>query len=500
MMRSRPLSFRARLTIRWTAVFSCVLAAASVWIFVGIRSTTYADLDNHLRTLAGTEVTSAIDNPTTPPHVHELPVTALAGGTFTRKFVQILDESGRIVAAEPRRAQAVELAEPAQLKEALAGGAPVRTRDVAGVPVRVVVLRAAAEGRAYTIAVGVVITDLLAGLRRVQWLLVMVWLVSTVATAAVGFALASTALTPVRRITQRALDITSRDIRERLEPSEVPDEIGLMTQSLNALIERLHVALDANRRFAADAAHELRSPVTAIAGEIEVTLRRERTADEYRDTLKLAQARLTSLSGLMADLILLVRAQEGAATIHPQELKVQSVCALSLAKLRPLAEARGIGLHCGDMTGLLVYGEPGLLGRVFDNVLENAIRYNRERGRIDIDATFEDATDDTWSPGFLTLRVTDTGPGIPAADHERVFERFYRVDRSRTRHTGGAGLGLAIAREVLVLFKGTIHIERSSLDGTTIAMRVPGRRQPGPERVHAVRDETAPRSSAVSGA
>ncbi|MDO8793570.1 MAG: ATP-binding protein [Vicinamibacterales bacterium] len=475
-MRSTPLSFRARLTIRWTVVFSCVLAAASVAIFAGIRSTSYTDLDNHLRTLAGTEVTSAIDNPTTPPHVHELPVTALAGGTFTQKFVQILDESGRIVAAAPGQAEAVPLAEPSQLTEALAGGAPVSTREVAGVPVRVVVLRAAAQGRMYTIAVGVAIGDLLAGLRRVQWLLVVVWLVSTATTAAVGFALASTALTPVRRITQRALDIASRDIRERLEPSEVKDEIGLMAEALNALIGRLHVALDANRRFAADAAHELRSPVTAIAGEIEVALRRERTAAEYRETLNLVQDRLVSLSALMADLVLLVRAQEGTARIRPQELSMQSVLDVSLAKMQPLAAVRGIALHCDDLSGLHTYGEPGLLGRVLDNVLENAIRYNREGGRIAIGATVEDAVADGWTPGFVTLRVTDSGSGIPDADHERVFERFYRVDQSRARHTGGAGLGLAIAREVLALFNGTICIERSSADGTTVAMRVPGRR------------------------
>jgi two-component system OmpR family sensor kinase len=477
MTRFTPLSFRARLTLQWTLVFSCILAAASVWIFAGIRATTYADLDRHLRTLAGTEVTSAIDDPVTPPHLHELPVTALAGGTFTEKIVQILDQTGGIVARSPGLAQKTRLVDTDQLSAALAGEAPVRTIDVEGVPVRLVVLRTTAEGKPYAVAVGVVIVELLRGLDRVLWLLVLVWVASTGATAAAGFALASTALSPVQRITKRAMEIASTDVLARLEPSAAQDEIGLMTQSLNRLIERLHEALEANRRFAADAAHELRSPVTAIAGEIEVALRRERSAAEYKETLALVQGRLSSLSALITDLMVLVRAQEGGATIQARELPLESVVDASMAKFQGLAAARNVTLRRGGMEGLLTYGEPGLLGRVFDNVLENAIRYNREKGEVVLHSTFEDSTGNAWAPAVITIRIADTGPGIPSEERDRVFERFYRVDQSRNRHTGGAGLGLAIAREVLALFKGTIRVEKSSAQGTTVEIRLPGRRQ-----------------------
>lgn len=482
MTRLRPVTFRTRLTLRWTAVFSCILAAASVSIFVGIRATTYTDLDNHLRTLAGTEVTSGIDNPTTPPHVHELPVTALAGGTFTEKIVQILDPSGRVVAAMPERFATTHFVDADQIAAALEGEAPVTTVIVDGAPVRVVALHSTAEGHPYVFAVGIVITDLLRGLNRVRWLLILVWVVSTAATAAVGFALASTALTPVRRITHRAAEIAATDIRSRLDPSELGDEIGQMTQALNTLIGRLHVALDANRRFAADAAHELRSPVTAISGEIEVALRRDRSAADYKETLVLVQERLSSLSGLIADLMLLVRAQEGAAPVHTRELTIASLVDASIDKLGPLAAARRIGVRCETLDGLLTYGDAGLLGRVFDNVLENAIRYNRDAGQVVIRASFEDADDthdNAWSPGFVRISVSDSGVGIPAAERERVFERFFRLDRSRNPHTGGAGLGLAIAREVLALFKGTIRIAASSADGTTLEIRLPGTLGPG---------------------
>lgn len=472
----RPLTFRSRLTLQWTLLFSALLALAEVAIFSGIAATIYADLDKNLRTLAGTEVTSAVDGPWSPPHVHELPVTAFGGGAFTQKFVQILDENGRLVAAEPPDALTMSLAGPRELAEARAGGAPVATREVAGVPLRVVVLRTAAEDRLYTVAVGVDISNLLAGLGRVRWSLAGVWLVSTLATAAIGFALASTALSPVRRITRRAIEIASGDVRQRLETPAPEGDLGQMTMALNGLIERLHVALDANRRFAADAAHELRSPVTAMAGEIEVALRRERSADEYREALQIVQERLVTLSSLTDDLILLVRAQEGATRIQPAELHLAALIDRSVAKYQPLARARGITIRRSPAAGLLVYGEPGLLGRVFDNVLENAIRYNCDQGDVEIVASFTEAEGQGWTPGVVTVSVRDTGAGIPPDEHEKVFERFHRVDQSRTRHTGGTGLGLAIAREVLALFRGTIRVAASSDKGTAVDMELPGRR------------------------
>ncbi len=473
MGRTGTLSFRTRLTVRWTAVFGCVLAAASVLIYVGIRTQSYVDLDRHLRTLAGTEVASAFDRPISP-HVHDLPTTALTGGTFTEKLVQVFDASGRLVVASDGRGQDAQVVDPELIAAAFSGDAPVTTVDVDGVPIRVVVLHTVHDGTAYAFAVGVVITDFLASLNRVKGLLIAVWVVGLLATAAVGFALASTALLPVRHITQRAMDIARANLDARLETPVVDDEIGAMARSLNTLLERLHAALDVNRRFAADAAHELRSPITAMAGEIDVALRRDRTTAEYQETLRLVRDRLSALSSVISDLMLLVRSQEGRDIVKRQELALESLVGSSIARLRSVALSRGVTISTGDLGGLSTYGEPGLLGRVFDNVLENAIRYNREHGTVSITGSFTDSAAGSWEAGRIVVRVTDSGPGIPDGETDRVFDRFYRVDTSRTRHTGGAGLGLAIAREVLALFHGTIRVEHTSAQGTSIAIDLPG--------------------------
>lgn len=473
----QPLSFRARLTLRWTVVFSCILAAASAAIDAGVRTASFDGLDRQLRTLAATEITSAIDGPTPFPHIHDLPEAALAGGTFTEKLVQVFDAEGALLIASPGRAQRTRLATPAEIGAALAGDAPVTTIEVERVPVRVVVLPTRVDGRVYAIAVGVVMSEMIASLSRLNWLLAIVWAVSTAVTAGVGFRLASTALRPVRRITERALEIAGTNLGARLEPPSVNDEIGVMTHSLNTLIDRLHGALEANRRFAADAAHELRGPVTAMAGEIEVALRRERSAGEYKETLALVQSRLGSLSSLIGDLMLLVRSQESRTPIEAQDVSLAVLIEAAIGRLGSLAQSRGVAIRVERFEGVVVRGEPGLLGRVFDNILDNAIRYNREHGQVRIGAGVTEAAGTDGASAIVTVEVADTGVGIPEGERERVFNRFHRVDVSRNRHTGGTGLGLAIAREVLALFQGTIRVSRSSPQGTVIEVQIPGVRR-----------------------
>lgn len=472
----QPLSFRARLTLRWTIVFSCILAAASGVIDAGVRAASFEGLDRQLRTLAATEITSAVDGPTPFTHLHDLPEAALAGGTFTEKLVQVFDATGMLLIASPGRAERARLATDEDIAAALAGEAPVTTIEVGQVPVRVVVLRTTVEGHVYAVAVGVVISDMLASLTRLNWLLAIVWAVSTVVTAAAGFRLASTALQPVHRITERALEIAGTNLGARLEPPSVNDEIGVMTHSLNTLIDRLHGALEANRRFAADAAHELRGPVTAMAGEIEVALRRDRTAAEYRETLALVQSRLASLSSLISDLMLLVRSQERQASLPTSDVPLAGLVHAAIDRLSSLAQSRGITVRVERLDDVVVHGNAGLLARVFDNILDNAIRYNRDQGQVGIAAAVSGSGDEAGRQ-VVTIEVTDTGVGIPEGERERVFNRFHRVDVSRNRHTGGAGLGLAIAREVLALFHGTIRVSRSSPQGSVIEIQLPGGRK-----------------------
>jgi signal transduction histidine kinase len=253
------------------------------------------------------------------------------------------------------------------------------------------------------------------------------------------------------------------------------DEIGEMTQSLNVVLDRLHGALEAHRRFASDASHELRAPITAMVGEIDVTLRRPRTAGEYRHTLLLVAERLSTLSDICEDLMLLVHAQEGAAGLELCEVPVVPQLRQCVARLASAASAREISVAAHDLPDLVVYANPRLLARVLDNLLANAVYYNRDGGRVLISGAANGAPADPSTPETVVITVSDTGRGIPPHEFDRVFARFSRLDSSRSSATGGSGLGLAICRDVLTALRGSIRIAASSPTGTTFDIELPGR-------------------------
>ena len=469
----RPGTFRGRLTRRWTVAFGLLLALANGAIYVTARTYLYHDLDLKVRTLAATELASSADR--AEIHMHELPVGALADGEFADKFVQVFDADGHVRLASALLVGAPPLVPADVVAAAIAGQAPMVTVVASGRPGRAAVLGTRMGDVHYAMLVGLYSDQVASHLASLGWLLLVVWVGGLGATAALGYGITSAALAPVVSITRRAARIAKGEFDTRLDPPSVHDEVGEMTRSLNEVLERLNAALDANRRFASDASHELRGPITAMAGEIDVTLKYRRSADEYRDALVLVRERLGALTALAEDLILLVRAQEGAQGLDLREVPVLPQIRDAASRLAAAAQARGIHVAVSDFPDLVAYADPRLLGRVFDNVLANAVQYNRDHGSVVIGGGARLGATDEWKTDSAVITVTDTGPGIPDREWERVFERFRRLDRARARHTGGSGLGLALCREVLTLLGGSIRVVRSSPEGTTFEITLPGR-------------------------
>jgi two-component system OmpR family sensor kinase len=467
------MSFRAKLTVWWTLGFGLLLAVANLAIYGAFRSYLESDLDLKVGTVAASELASSIDG--LDVHLHEVPPGALAEGAYTEKFVQIFEADGRVRLASSSVRDEPPLASPALVRAALEGRPPLLSVGMRGRHGRATVLNARMGAHPYAILVGLYRDQIDAHLAQLAWLLAAVWVAGLGATSALGYWLASAALAPVAGITRRAARIARGEFSARLDPPTSHDEVGQMTHSLNEVLDRLHGALEAHRRFASDASHELRAPITAMAGEIDVALKRSRTADEYREVLLVVQERLSSLTALCEDLILLVHAQEGAPGLELREVPVLRQLQDAAARLADAASSKGIAIEARNLPDIVAYADPRLLARVFDNVLANAVHYNRERGRILISGSAEESALDEWKAGTALITVTDTGPGIPGSEAERVFDRFYRMDQSRARRTGGSGLGLAICREVLTVLGGSIRISASSSEGTTVEIRVPGR-------------------------
>jgi signal transduction histidine kinase len=499
--RPATTTFRARLTLRWTLAVGTLLAVAHLAVYAGVRVYVTRWLDHNVRTVAATEAASSTDG-VGDVHLHEGPFAQLDSGAFIEKFVQIFDRDGRLVLQSTTLEGQPPVVDPEVIRRAFAGEAPLVSTQVQGRPGRVAVLTAARDGRPYAVAVGLFADDVARGLASLAWLLIGVWLASLAASAAIAYGLASRALAPVAQIAEKAAWIAQGRFDTRLDAPLVHDEVGRMTVVLNSMLDRLQGAVEANRRFASDASHELRGPLTAITGEVDVTLRHPRSAARYEEALRHVRGRLSALTRLAEDLILLVRAQEGTRELVRREVALAPIVEDAFHRLAGAAAVRGVTLEHEGLEGVLLYADAGLVARVVDNVIANAVHYNRDNGWVHVMATVEEPDEGTWATPIVQVRVSDTGPGIPAGEHERIFERFYRLDHSRARHTGGSGLGLAICREVVTLHGGTIRVESSSPAGTVIEIRLPGRSaaeeddtSSAPARIR-LRPPDAPRTSA----
>jgi signal transduction histidine kinase len=477
-----PLSFRARLTLRWTGSFAVLLAFVSLCIYAGAAHYSRRDLDGQVRMMAANDLSSSAEL-TEQRHLFADPEAAFEDFGFVPSYGQLLTLEGKVVNATPSLSGRPPMLDVSQLQRAREDPAAIHSTVVHGRRLRVLVLPLRHDGQPHLLAIGVSEGPVQQRLRPLALLLIGVWLGGVAITAMLGFGLASRALEPIDRITTRARAIAGGDFSARLDPPAHDDEIGRMTRLLNDMLERLHSAIETNRHFAADASHELRTPLTAMAGEVDVALKRDRPTAEYRETLRVVRDGLRQMRDLTENLLALARAQERTVERFFEEVPLETLVAAAVERASSIAAARRVTLHADRLDALVVYGDPRLYARVLDNLLSNAVHYNRDGGTVTIDARCVEAASDAWVTDRVIVTVSDTGIGIPAGEWERIFERFRRVDSPPSRRRVGAGLGLAICRAVVTLYGGEVKVAASSAAGTTFEVDLPGRRIEGTARV-----------------
>lgn len=287
-----------------------------------------------------------------------------------------------------------------------------------------------------------------------------------VATAG-GSLLARKSLDPVSAIAEQAARISAASLHERVAVPNPRDELGRLAAVLNELLERLDRSFEEQRRFTADASHELRTPVAIISGEAELALSRDgRSPEELREALARVRAESDRLKRIVDDLFLLARAEAGDPIMVPREVYLGEVAADSVRALRSLAERKTVTLGFEGSEDLPFQGDEALLRRLFVNLLDNAIKYTPPGGDVTLSAERQN--------GSYVVAVADTGPGIPPDAQPHIFDRFYRSDRDRRASaTGGAGLGLAIASWIAQTHGGTVGLERSDASGSRFVVRLP---------------------------
>jgi heavy metal sensor kinase len=231
-----------------------------------------------------------------------------------------------------------------------------------------------------------------------------------------------------------------------------------LARILNATFARLETAFEQQTRFTADASHELRTPLAIIRTQVEYALARARTPEQYRETMQTCLRASSRMTHLIEELLALARADAGKLDLQQQPVDLQALVEESVALFEPLADINQIHFQC-DLQPAEVTGDATRLGQVITNLLSNAIKYNRPGGSVTVTLTRD--------PQHVVLTVADTGIGIPEEDVPHIFERFYRVDKARSRTSGGNGLGLAICRSIIEAHGGTIRLTTQLNKGST---------------------------------
>jgi signal transduction histidine kinase len=277
-----------------------------------------------------------------------------------------------------------------------------------------------------------------------------------------GWWLVGRAIRPIEAISTTAVKISAGDLSQRINVVEAESELGKLAAVLNSTFARLETAFAQQRQFTADAAHELRTPVSVMLTQTQTALNRERSGAEYRETLEACQRASQRMRKLIGSLLELARIDAGQEPMKRLKFDLSQTIRDCVELVRPLAAERGIKIHC-DLPAVEGRGDAERLAQVITNLLANAIQYNRENGEVRISVKLQGS--------LMLLAVSDTGPGISGEDLLHVFERFYRADQSRS--SGQTGLGLAISKAIVEAHGGTIEVLSQPGTGTTFTVALP---------------------------
>jgi heavy metal sensor kinase len=359
---------------------------------------------------------------------------------------------------------------PIPLPQSLPPQGVSEDRTVSGSELRFLARRVDVLGKPYTIQVAVPMHELREGLSGYAWtLMILIPAVLMIATAG-GWWMSRRALRPVDQIIDAARSIGEQSLAQRLPVPETQDELQRLSETLNQMLGRIESAFRRVTEFTADASHELRTPVALIRTTAEVALRKSRTSEEYRQALEDVHAESVRTTELIENLLTLARADAGKAALERREIDLARIVREASQQGQKLAQAKGLGFSA-DIPDAAVHalGDASALRRLLLIVIDNAVKYTQQ-GEITVRLSSAN--------GRSEIRVSDTGVGITESDLSRVFERFYRADKSRNRDSGGAGLGLSIAKWIADAHHGAIEARSASNRGATFVITLPGVQAP----------------------
>ena len=460
----RKLSIGSRLTLWYLAIFAAAQLLFGVAMWFALRQELYTvadgalaaqidDLTNFLKSQKKRNMT-----------VSKLREEASEAYDLEHSgdFLQIYDEDGNWIF----RAPALEQNRFAPVVPAAVKGPSFQNRQLGNKPFRFIAQRIEVNGRSFTVQTGVRTDQIIATLSLFRHYLLMLAPLLLLAAASGGYWLSRKALRPVDAITRTARSIGGGNLGDRLEKLTTGDELQRLSDTLNEMLARIESAFLRVTQFTADASHELRTPISLIRTEAEIALRKSRGDAEYREALRHILLEAEKTSSLVEELLSLARADSGRESLHLTLLDLRSVIAETASEWRQLVESRNLQFTqaIADCE-LPVLADRGAVQRLLAILLDNAVKYTPPPGIVEL---LLEARDEK-----AVITVRDSGIGVATEDQTRIFERFYRVDKARSREFGGAGIGLAIADWIVQQHGGSVTVQSSIGNGSTFYVELP---------------------------
>jgi len=457
-----------RLTAGYALAGLFIVFAASASLYFVLRSQLEKSTDLFLGDKLHVLRTMLRDRPDDWDALHEEIELESAARKYEHFYVRLLDARNQVLLMTPGMAEQLDLSKfkaPSGYLSDLA----VPMKGTRGQMFRVTSATAEVGSpptSTDTIQIAIDISQkegLLARYRVWFWILLTA---TSVLFPVIGYQVARHGIRPVEEMATTARHITSTNLRERVRTEGYPFELASLARTFNEMLDRLEESFERISQFSADIAHDLRTPVNNIRGEIEVALARARSVEEYREVLGSCLEEAVRLSELISDLLFLARAESPLPHLRRESVDVRQL----LSGIREYYEAsaadNGIALTtCLSDKPVISEMDRTLMQRAVGNLVSNAVAHTPAGGSVVLGADAEAAA--------IRIEVVDTGSGIPAEALPRVFDRFYRVDASRSKASGGTGLGLAIVQSIMVLHGGTAEIASRPGQGTRVTLRMP---------------------------
>jgi heavy metal sensor kinase len=464
----KRLPIHVRLTAWYLLSLTVIITLFAIGSWYAMKASMYHSIDRDLGYRMQAVVPFIASHSLSTPESFQKTFANSSDSSIVGVFVQITDAASNVLyESDVLAAHRV----PVFSRGAPDGSISRTTANERGWAVRVASKQVAVNGTELTVHVVEPLRDLLSSLHELTFYFALLVSIALLLTATTGYWISRRALAPVEQIRRQADAIDPTDLTARLQVPRIDDELGRLARTLNSMLSRIEAGFRSVEQFTADASHELRAPLAFIITAGDVSLRRPRSREELTDVLGKIIAEARRMARLVEDLLALARGDAQQPGVIQEQVDLTAMLAQVTDQLEPTAAAKELELHTSlPNESVYVFGVASDLRRLFLILLDNAIKYT-DKGTINVTLAVEQAD--------VKIRVSDRGLGIEPAELPRIFDRFWRADKVRSRAEGGVGLGLSLAAQIAQRHQGTIAVDSVLGKGSSFTVKLQTSDLPG---------------------